>query len=172
MERKEPLFDAPIPGQSMLHELGARPWQSPPQYSTVEEVVDFYISKMATDEVSVQIADILEMDVSVVDLAHTMQLANVMEGVHTIDVGVLVTPVLMEFIMLIGDSVGVKYRTGLDEQDENVKNAMINKAMRKFKQEEKKQDDMPTEETTPVVEEPMEESDTMSNLTGLMARRQ
>lgn len=172
MERKEPLFDAPIPGQSMLHELGARPWQSPPQYSTVEEVVDFYISKMATDEVSVQIADILEMDVSVVDLAHTMQLANVMEGVHTIDVGVLVTPVLMEFIMLIGDSVGVKYRTGLDEQDENVKNAMINKAMRKFKQEEKKQDDMPTEETTPVVEEPMKESDTMSNLTGLMARRQ
>ena len=172
MERKEPLFDAPIPGQSMLHELGARPWQSPPQYSTVEEVVDFYISKMATDEVSVQIADILEMDVSVVDLAHTMQLANVMEGVHTIDVGVLVTPVLMEFIMLIGDSVGVKYRTGLDEQDENVKNAMINKAMRKFKQEEKKQDDMPTEETTPVVEEPMKESDTMSNLTGLMARKQ
>lgn len=172
MERKEPLFDAPIPGQSMLHELGARPWQRPPQYSTVEEVVDFYISKMATDEVSVQIADILEMDVSVVDLAHTMQLANVMEGVHTIDVGVLVTPVLMEFIMLIGDSVGVKYRTGLDEQDENVKNAMINKAMRKFKQEEKKQDDMPTEETTPVVEEPMKESDTMSNLTGLMARRQ
>ena len=95
-----------------------------------------------------------------------------MEGVHTIDVGVLVTPVLMEFIMLIGDSVGVKYRTGLDVQDENVKNAMINKAMRKFKQQEKKQDDMPTEETTPVVEEPMEESDTMSNLTGLMARRQ
>lgn len=172
MERKEPLFDAPIPGQSMLHELGARPWQSPPQYSTVEEVVDFYISKMATDEVSVQIADILEMDVSVVDLAHTMQLANVMEGVHTIDVGVLVTPVLMEFIMLIGDSVGVKYRTGLDEQDENVKNAMINKAMRKFKQEEKKQDDMPTEEITPVAEEPKEEADTMSNLTGLMARRQ
>ncbi len=172
MERKEPLFDAPIPGQSMLHELGARPWQSPPQYSTVEEVVDFYISKMATDEVSVQIADILEMDVSVVDLAHTMQLANVMEGVHTIDVGVLVTPVLMEFIMLIGDSVGVKYRTGLDEQDENVKNAMINKAMRKFKQEEKKQDEMPTEETTPVAEEPKEEADTMSNLTGLMARRQ
>lgn len=172
MERKEPLFDAPIPGQSMLHELGARPWQRPPQYSTVEEVVDFYISKMATDEVSVQIADILEMDVSVVDLAHTMQLANVMEGVHTIDVGVLVTPVLMEFIMLIGDSVGVKYRTGLDEQDENVKNAMINKAMRKFKQEEKKQDDMPTEETTPVAQEPKEETDTMSNLTGLMARRQ
>tara|TARA_X000001388_G_scaffold59563_1_gene44923 strand:+ start:3710 stop:4228 length:519 start_codon:yes stop_codon:yes gene_type:complete len=172
MERKDPLFDAPIPGQSMLHELGARPWQNPPQYTTLEEVVDFYVSKMATDEVAVQIADILEMDVSVVDLAHTMQLANVMEGVHTIDVGVLVTPVLMEFIMLIGDSAKVKYRTGLEEQDENVRDAMVKKAMRKFKEEEKRQDEMPTEETTPVAEEPKEEADTMSNLTGLMARRQ
>jgi len=172
MERKDPLFDAPIPGQSMLHELGARPWQNPPQYTTLEEVVDFYVSKMATDEVAVQIADILEMDVSVVDLAHTMQLANVMEGVHTIDVGVLVTPVLMEFIMLIGDSANVKYRTGLEEQDENVRDAMVKKAMRKFKEEEKRQDEMPTEKTTPVAEEPKEEADTMSNLTGLMARRQ
>ena len=172
MERKDPLFDAPIPGQSMLHELGARLWQNPPQYTTLEEVVDFYVSKMATDEVAVQIADILEMDVSVVDLAHTMQLANVMEGVHTIDVGVLVTPVLMEFIMLIGDSANVKYRTGLEEQDENVRDAMVKKAMRKFKEEEKRQDEMPTEETTPVAEEPKEEADTMSNLTGLMARRQ
>ena len=133
--------------------------------------VDFYVSKMATDEVAVQIADILEMDVSVVDLAHTMQLANVMEGVHTIDVGVLVTPVLMEFIMLIGDSANVKYRTGLEEQDENVRDAMVKKAMRKFKEEEKRQDEMPTEEA-PVAEEPKEEADTMSNLTGLMARRQ
>ena len=36
---KEQSFDAPIPGMSMTHELGARPWQSPPQYSTVDEVI-------------------------------------------------------------------------------------------------------------------------------------
>jgi len=115
MERKDPLFDAPIPGQSMLHELGARPWQNPPQYTTLEEVVDFYVSKMATDEVAVQIADILEMDVSVVDLAHTMQLANVMEGVHTIDVSLAVKKPLMEFIAKILDAVGVPY--AMVEQD-------------------------------------------------------
>lgn len=169
MERKDPLFDAPIPGQSMLHELGARPWQNPPQYSTLEDVVEFYISKMATDEVAMQVVDVLEMDVSVVDLAHVIQLANVMEGVHTIDVGVLVTPVLMEFIMLIGDSAGVDYRTGLDEQDDNVRDALVKKAMRKFKEEEKRQDSEPKAEDKPV-EEP-DENDVMTNLTGLMSRR-
>ena len=28
-------FNAPIPGQSLTAELGARPWQHPPQYATV-----------------------------------------------------------------------------------------------------------------------------------------
>ena len=30
-------FDRPIPGMSMTHEVGARPWQTPPTYTTVEE---------------------------------------------------------------------------------------------------------------------------------------
>ena len=89
--RNEPLFDLPFYGQSMLHELGARPWQNPPQYTTLEETVDFYISKMSTDEVANQVIDVLEMGIPVTDLAHVIQLANVMEGVHTIDIGVLVT---------------------------------------------------------------------------------
>ena len=36
----QPSFDAPIPGQSMVSELGARPWQQPSQYTTIEEAVD------------------------------------------------------------------------------------------------------------------------------------
>ena len=27
--QETPTFDAPIPGESLTHELGARPWQSP-----------------------------------------------------------------------------------------------------------------------------------------------
>lgn len=39
-------FDAPIPGMSLTHELGARPWQSPPKMNTVEEGIDFYVSRI------------------------------------------------------------------------------------------------------------------------------
>ena len=41
----EPMLDAPIPGQSLTHELGARPWQTPAQYATVEEALDYYIPR-------------------------------------------------------------------------------------------------------------------------------
>ena len=33
---EEVMLDAPIPGQSMLMELGSRPWQQPSQMSTVD----------------------------------------------------------------------------------------------------------------------------------------
>jgi len=167
--RNQPLFDAPIPGQGMLHELGARPWQNPPQYTTLEETVDFYISKMSTDEVANQVLDVLEMGIPVTDLAHVIQLANVMEGVHTVDVGVLVTPILIEFIMLIGDSANVKYRTGLDEEDANISDATIQKAIRKFREEEEQSENVEPE-AEQVAEQP-EDTGAMNNLAGLMSRR-
>ena len=45
MEKIEPTFDAPIAGMSLTHELGARPWQKPSQYTTVDEAVQYYIEK-------------------------------------------------------------------------------------------------------------------------------
>ena len=37
----EPTFNAPIPGTAMTRELGARPWQRPYQYSTIEDVTNY-----------------------------------------------------------------------------------------------------------------------------------
>ena len=70
-------FDAPIPGESLTHELGARPWQSPPQYATVEDALDFYIPRFANEEVVKQLLDVLNMGVPVTTLANTIQLGNV-----------------------------------------------------------------------------------------------
>jgi len=165
----QPSFDAPIPGQALVAELGSRPWQQPAQYSTIEEAVDFYIAKMSSDEAAVQIEDILEMGVSVADLAHIIQLSNVMEGVHSIDVGVMATPVLIEFIMLIGDSADIKYKTGLEDDNKAIEKTLINRAMKKFKAEEDKKSAEPVE----VTDEPQGETkdEKINQLTGLMARR-
>ena len=88
------MFDAPIPGMSLTHELGARPWQSPAQYPTVDKAIEYYLERMSTDEFMDQIADVLEMNVPVTTLANTIQLAGVMDGKHSVDVGMLVMPLL------------------------------------------------------------------------------
>jgi hypothetical protein len=113
-ELNQPLLDAPISGQHMTSELGSRPWQQSPQYKTVDEAIEYYLDRMSTDEFTDQLVDVLEMDVPVTTLANTLQLGGVMEGKHTVDVGMLVMPLLMEMIMLVGDMADVKYDSGME----------------------------------------------------------
>jgi len=112
------IFDAPIPGMAMTHELGARPWQNPPQYATVEEALDYYIPRMANDAFSDQLVDIMQMGVPLTTLANTVQMSGVMDGKHSADIGILILPVLIEMMQFIGDSAGVEYNSGLEDSDE------------------------------------------------------
>jgi|TARA_R100001460_G_scaffold71444_1_gene112193 hypothetical protein len=158
------MFDAPIPGMSLTHELGARPWQSPAQYTTVDEAVEYYLERMSTDEFMNQMADVLEMNVPVTTLANTIQLAGVMDGKHSVDVGMLVMPLLMEMIMLIGDNAGVNYDSGLTDAPNNTTKDTLIEAVRKEMQE--KINEAEEESKEPEQEEIEEEPKS-----GLMARR-
>ena len=165
---KEQTFDAPIPGMSMTHELGARPWQSPPKYATVDDAIEYYLDRMSSEEFLDQLTDVMEMGVPVADVANTLQLGAVMEGVHTIDVGILVMPLLAEMMMLIGDSAGVEYESGLEDNPDKdrVRRSLVEKTLRKLENMDsvKKNNETPDEEE--------EEQLTEEPSTGLMARRQ
>lgn len=161
----EEFFDAPIPGMSLTHELGARPWQTPAQFPTVDEAIEYYMSSMATEEFMDQIIEVLEMGVPVTTIANSMQLSSVMEGKHTVDVGMLVVPVLMEMIMMLGDSANIEYETGLTNPDAGKpRDSQLAKYAMKYKEKLK---DTDVEE---VKEEPVKEEEE-DKPTGLMARR-
>jgi len=130
------MFDAPIPGESLTIELGSRPWQQASELSTVDEAIEYYMARMTTEEFMVQAVDVLEMGVPVAVLANTMQMSSVMEGVHNIDVGMLVLPVLMEMLMLLGDSAGVKYNTGLDSPSKGkTRESLLAKVANRYKKQ-------------------------------------
>ena len=162
----EPNFDAPLPGMSLTHELGARPWQSPAQFSTVDETIEYYMTRMSTEEFMLQAVDILEMGVPVSTLANTIQMGSVMEGIHSIDTGMLVIPVIMEMLMLLGDSAGIEYDAGLNDPDsKETRPSQLAKVMVKYK---KTLDETNIEEIKEEKDEAEEEEEPK---TGLMARR-
>ena len=155
-------FDAAIPGQSLTAELGSRPWQQPAQYTTVEEALDYYIPRLESEEVSAQLLDVLEMGIPVTTVANTLQLGSVMEGKHSVDVGMLILPVLVELIMLIADTANVKYTSGL-EKDKEIRGSLVDLAVSRFKDKK----DIPEEKTDD--KEPVEIAD--EKISGLMSRR-
>ena len=164
-------FDRPIPGMSMTHELGARPWQTPPTYATVEEAADYYIERMANPDFRDQLLDIMEMKIPLTTLANTIQLGSVMGGIHTVDVGMLMIPILVETMMLIGDNADADYVTGM-EGGKPARPAMIDKIINNVKSKQMESEDIPIEET---MEEPIQEQEEDMPMEeepkGLMARR-
>ena len=167
----ETSFDAPIPGMGMTHELGARPWQTPPTYTTVEETSDYYIERMSNPAFKEQLLDVMEMKIPLTTLANTIQLGSVMEGLHTVDVGMLMIPILVETMALIGDSSDIDYVTGMDDVKAD-RPAMSNRIVEELKSEQGNTEDTPMEEEMPMEEEPvMEEEMPMEQPKGLMARR-
>ena len=158
MLEETPLLDAPIAGMSLTHELGARPWQSPPQYKTVDEAVEYYMERIATDDFMEQLEGVMEMGIPLTTLANIIQQSSVMEGKHSLDVGMLVMPLLIEMMMLIGDNAEIEYDSGLEDlPDTKTKDTLI-ASVRKDMQGKIEE----------VKEEPVEEEETKS---GLMARR-
>lgn len=163
--QETPTFDAPIPGESLTHELGARPWQSPPQYATVEDALDYYVPRFANEDVVRQLVEVLDMGVPVTTLANTIQLGSVMQGKHSVDVGMLVLPVLMELIMFVAESEGIEYNSGM-KKDTKLRGSLIDTALVKLENEQADED---TEEA-PAEEEPVVEEDTAVERKGLMGR--
>ena len=111
----------------------------------------------------------MESGVPITTIANSLQMASVMEGKHSIDVGILVLPVLMETMAYMGDVAGIEYKMGTELKSEGLseptKNKIVQKLQNKMDSEEKEEpmlDDIPTEETT---DEPVEV------MGGLMARR-
>ena len=163
----EQSFDRPIPGMGMTFEVGSRPWQTPPELTTVEQATDYYVEKMSTDEFKGQLIDVVEMGVPLTTLANTIQLASVMEGLHTVDVGILMIPIIVELLISIADSQGVKYQTGMEDVEKErptVANRIINDMMN----ERNIKEDV---EETPIEAPPQQTEVEQPQPMGLMARR-
>ena len=163
--RQEPTFDLPVPGMGMTHEVGARPWQQPAQYTKVDDVAQYYISKMQDDAFATNVLNLLETKMPVTMIANAMQTVNMMNGVHSLDVGMLSMPIIMEMIMFIADSEGIEYVTGVERNIESeLEDTTIQLAIQ----------NADTESSVPSQEEMIEENEPMAEETmptGLMARR-
>lgn len=162
-------LDAPIAGQSLTAAPGDRPWRNPPQFATPEEALEFYIPKILEPEYSDKLLDILEMGTPITVIANALQSVMVMEGKHSLDVGMLVMPVLVELIEIVAINAKIDYikGTGVSSTDEEkLSEEKITKVIAKLKLEDGKKLIESVEKEAPEGEEIEKESK------GLMTRRQ
>lgn len=158
------MIDAPIAGQSLTAELGSRPWQQPPQYTTVEEALDYYIPRILEPTLQDDLMNVIELGIPLTTIADTLQTGGAMEGKHTLDVGLLIIPVLIETLAYLAEEQGIDYVMGTDiEEDDKPSSSAVALAIKKIK----------AKNNEPVEEEPEKqmEMELEEPSGGLMSRR-
>jgi len=159
----EALIDAPIAGQSLTSEVGGWPWEQPPQYSTVEEALEFYLPRLTEPTLQNELMNVIEMGLPLTTIANALQQGAVMEGKHSLDVGILVMPVLMEVLAYLSEQRGIEFNMGTNvEVDDSPSGVAVKLALKKLKAKEGEPEEKPQEEPENIVEEP---------IGGLMSRR-
>lgn len=111
------IFNRAIPGMSLTTEPGNRPWENPPMYSTVAEATEYYTERLTEKVVSSAIAAALDKGIPVNSATQLITTSSVMNGVHSIDIGVLVGPVVRELVMLAGDTHNIDYAMSFGEDE-------------------------------------------------------
>jgi hypothetical protein len=79
------------------------------------DALEMYMEKLGDEEALDDIMDMLDIGVPVSVVAGSMLTAGVMNGMHTVDVKLLLKPLLMTQIKTLADVTGVEYKMTMEE---------------------------------------------------------
>jgi len=177
MMQEEKNFRGVIPGISLTEEPGTRPWERPPEMEDPDEVIQFYLERFSQPEALKKTMVLLDNDFPLRALVEGMLTSGVSRGLHTIDMSMIVGPVIHEFLKGEADSLGVEYDEGLVDKDalEKEEKMYSKLALRKRLEKLKQNKQLPEnkEMSEEIFEEEMVEEEPMveEQPKGLMSRR-
>ena len=172
-------FDRPIPGQSLTTTPKAAPYERPAELTDPREALEAHLDNLMKEGAMDDALFFLEEGLDLVTLVDGILRGAVMEGIHSIDVSLIIAPALHEFIKGAALRADVDFEEGFENKkakqaitySRNV--ARAKRMLDELKQTDDMSDPMSLEKTQvaknikETVEEPVEEEPQQ----GLMARR-
>ena len=116
-------FDRPIPGESLTGERGNNPWEQPAQMSDVKEVATFYLNKLNNDEIIDDFTAMVQAGVPLAPIVETTYLQGVMRGLHSLDAGLVVAPVIHAFLKQSIEAMGVSVKDTSEDPQKKAEQA-------------------------------------------------
>ena len=169
-------FERPIPGQSLTTEPKNAPYERPPEIVDPVEALNVHIENLLKPGAMEDALYFLEYGVDLVTLVQGILRRAVMEGIHSIDVSLIIAPVIHEYIKGFADADGLNYKEGWETEEEEKALSYrrdaerAKKLMNKLREEEGQAIPTTMKEMTeePEMEPEVEEEEPAK--TGLMAR--
>jgi hypothetical protein len=127
-------FGAPIPGQSLFTTPNERPYERPSELDTVDDALSYYFTNLRDPEIIDDLMTVVDMGIPLEPIVKTMYMSSVMNGIHNLDVVLIVAPVLSEFLAAVAKSYEIDFKyTAVDaaekkSEKENMKVQMMLRA--------------------------------------------
>lgn len=125
-------LNKPIPGQSLTSKPKGHPYERPPEITDPEEAIQMHLLRLSDKEMTDDILNTLETfkdEVSVKTLTQGILRSAVAAGIHSIDVSLIIAPVVHAYIKSTADMAGIDYDEGLvDKEAEADKEKALAKA--------------------------------------------
>jgi len=167
-------FSGPVPGQSLTDEPGAFPWEQPPMYSEVDDVRNYYTKKIADEEVTDNLLDMIDLGIPINVISGSMLSKGIMDGIHTVDVKLILQPQIGVLLKNMAEEAGISYKETMNDYiDEKPakerKNRMKLAAKLSIKKSQRNKDEGDMLQEV-VADEIMEEPQEQEEPKGLMAK--
>lgn len=166
------MFERPIPGQSLTAEPRSQAFERPPEITDPIEAIDAHIANLSKDGAMEDVLYFLEFGIDLVTLVQGILRSAVMEGIHSIDVSLIIAPVLHEYIKGFAEIAKIEYDEGFEDAESKKVLAYKRDVARAKNMLKKLKEEKNSETPAP---EPMEEPESDDqeqepDKTGLMAR--
>lgn len=110
-------FSGPIPGQSLTTSPKGNPWERPPEINDPEEAIQMHLTRLSDPEMLEDVLNTIELyDVDIQTLVGGIMRGAVANGIHSIDVGLIVAPVVHEYIKQAAKAVGIEADDGFEDK--------------------------------------------------------
>jgi hypothetical protein len=133
---------ANIPGISWTVPPKTYAWQRPPKYVNTVDVAKLYIDAFSDQEIADSMLDTIKRKLPLATIAEMLMLSGVGKGSHTIDSGILVTPVIIELLKTLAVINNVDFHMFMEDKVQKQKpvsadiiDEAIKRALSSFKEE-------------------------------------
>ena len=103
------MLQGPIPGMSLTQEPGNMPWENPPEYSDIYDVMQMYLDKLLDAETEDMLLLAIDEGAPVDSVAEFLTTSGTMNGRHSLDLAILVNPYVREIIRFMAESANIDY---------------------------------------------------------------
>jgi hypothetical protein len=114
-------FEGPIPGESLTAPPNSFAWEEPPQFTDPEDALMHTLDTLTSPEKIDAMVNLLENGVDIQTLTEGILRFNVSEGIHDIDVGMVIAPIVHEYIKTTAEMVGIDYKDGFEREPVDIK---------------------------------------------------